>query len=289
MIREVLLFGDAAEDPVEHEKEKVIKVLDKMSYEGSYLPTTKKLLHPYWRLLAHVYLVCISGNKRNTFKFPRLLQIILEAKYSQLQPTVSIYDTKIMNHMVFSMLNQKRQDVQVTYQNRKPLAKFGAFYEIIGQVQAPVNVVVADEHDVQIIDAPPDRTNTESLTADKPSEDQPLSVNLPRIEPVESVSAEPENVSEDPTTDLHPRKRNRRDPRISLEIVNETRSNPEPTMPVVSERPLVHVSGTPMSEAIIDFLLNPRAVMYVPGPKRGERSSSTPSNADVLKASELLQ
>ncbi|MFS7913759.1 hypothetical protein Hanom_Chr02g00145451 [Helianthus anomalus] len=76
-----------------------------MSYKGSYPPTTKKLLHPYWRFLAHVYLVCISGNK----------SMILEAKYSQLQPTVRIYDTKIKNHMVFSMLNQKpRTDVRVT-------------------------------------------------------------------------------------------------------------------------------------------------------------------------------
>ncbi|KAF5782870.1 hypothetical protein HanRHA438_Chr11g0514031 [Helianthus annuus] len=63
VIRELLLFGDAADDPVEHAKEKVMEVLGKMSYEGSYPPTTKKLLHPYWRFLAHVYLVCISGNK----------------------------------------------------------------------------------------------------------------------------------------------------------------------------------------------------------------------------------
>ncbi|KAJ0791514.1 hypothetical protein HanOQP8_Chr01g0006371 [Helianthus annuus] len=62
-IREVLLFGDAVDDPVEFEKEKIIPVYEKKSYEGSYPRTTKKLLHPYWRFLAHVYLVCISGNK----------------------------------------------------------------------------------------------------------------------------------------------------------------------------------------------------------------------------------
>ncbi|KAJ0788963.1 hypothetical protein HanPI659440_Chr05g0198011 [Helianthus annuus] len=269
MIREVLLFGDAVDDPVEHEKEKVIKVLDKVSYEGSYPPTTKKLLHPYWRFLAHVYLVCISGNKsgidtltiRQTsgvvslfegwkfnysrcvfddmmaniktlnkkywFKFSRFLQMILEVMYPQLQPTVSIYDTKRMNHMVFSMLNQVRQDVQVMYQNRKPLVKFGAFPEVAEQVQAPVNAVVADEHDVQIIDDPPGSSepivnvdmmgveseeenvfeemlmddaefnekldeieteiNKESLTSNKPSEDQPLNVNPPHTEIVEYI------------------------------------------------------------------------------------------------------
>ncbi|MFS7963930.1 hypothetical protein Hanom_Chr08g00744141 [Helianthus anomalus] len=38
-------------------------VIERMNYEGSSPPTTKKLLHPYWRFLAHVYLVCINGNK----------------------------------------------------------------------------------------------------------------------------------------------------------------------------------------------------------------------------------
>ncbi|MFS8033761.1 hypothetical protein Hanom_Chr17g01573371 [Helianthus anomalus] len=94
-------------------------------------------------------------NKKYWFKFLRFLQKILEAKYPQLQQTVSIYDTKIMNHMVFSMLNQVKRDVQVLYHNKKSLVKFGAFPENTEQVQAPVNEVVADEHDIQIIDAPP--------------------------------------------------------------------------------------------------------------------------------------
>ncbi|KAJ0479628.1 hypothetical protein HanIR_Chr13g0622181 [Helianthus annuus] len=60
-----------------------------------------------------------------------------------------------MNHTVFSMLNQKlRADVQVTYQNKKPLVTFGVFSEVTEEVQAPVNATVADEHDVKIIDAP---------------------------------------------------------------------------------------------------------------------------------------
>ncbi|MFS7964524.1 hypothetical protein Hanom_Chr08g00751361 [Helianthus anomalus] len=63
-IRDVLLFGDVAGDPIEYSKEKVMEILVKMSYEGAAPPPTiKKLLHPYWRLLAHTYMVCISGNK----------------------------------------------------------------------------------------------------------------------------------------------------------------------------------------------------------------------------------
>ncbi|KAF5823073.1 hypothetical protein HanRHA438_Chr01g0035161 [Helianthus annuus] len=293
-----------------------------MSYEGSYPSTTKKLLHPYWSFLAHVYLVCISGNKsgidtlttRHTsavlslvegwkfnyskcvsndmmanvktlnkkywFKFPRFLQMILEAKYPHLQQTVSIYDAKVMNHMVYSMLNQVRTDVQVLFQNKKPLVKFGAFPEIAEQVQALINADFGEiEADI----------NTESLTADKPIEDQPLSVNPAHTETVESISAEPENVTKDPMADLHPRKRSKRDPRISHEPADATSTNPEPTIPVAAEQPIVHGSGTPMSDTMIDFLLNPRAAMYMPAPKTGEGSSNTPSNADVLKAAELVQ
>ncbi|KAF5759007.1 hypothetical protein HanRHA438_Chr16g0748451 [Helianthus annuus] len=76
-VREVLLFGDEADDPVEYPKEKVMEVLVKMSYEGAVPPPTiKKLLHPYWRFLAHIYLVCISGNKSGLDKLTlnKLLQ-----------------------------------------------------------------------------------------------------------------------------------------------------------------------------------------------------------------------
>ncbi|MFS7979344.1 hypothetical protein Hanom_Chr10g00926241 [Helianthus anomalus] len=141
-----------------------------------------------------------------------------------------------MNHMVYSMLNQVRTDVQVLFQNKKPLVKFGDFPEIVEQVQAPINVI-----------------NTESLTVDKPSEDQPLSVNPPHTETVKSISVESENVTKDPTADLHPRKRNRRDHRISRETADETGTNPESTMPVVTEQPMVRGSGTPLSDVMIDF------------------------------------
>ncbi|KAF5809750.1 hypothetical protein HanRHA438_Chr04g0171191 [Helianthus annuus] len=370
-IREVLLFGDAANDPVDYTKEKVMDVLSKMSYEGSYPPTTKKLLHPYWRFLAHVYLVCISGNKsgidtltiRQTsgmvslvegwkfnysrcvfddmmanvktlnekywFKFPRFLQMVLETKYPKLQATVKIYDTKIMNHMVFSMLNQKsRENVKVKYENKKPLIKFGVFSEITEEVPAPVNATVVDEHDVVIIQAPPgsnepvenvdftgveseeDETddrmiddaevsenvgereaevNTGSLTAETQNVEEPVSVNPPHTEPVAISTAETEDADEDPMADLPPRKRSRKDPRISREDNSETRTTTESTLPVTSARPPIHYTPSPLSPAIIDFIQNERVAMFIPAPKPGEGSSNSPSDADVVRAAELLQ
>ncbi|KAF5801704.1 hypothetical protein HanRHA438_Chr06g0260501 [Helianthus annuus] len=197
-IRDVLLFGDAADDPIEYSKEKVIEVLVKMSYEGADPPPTiKKLLHPYWRFLAHIYLVCISGNKSGLdkltlkqtsavvsvvegwnynysksvfndmfvnvkmlnekywYKFPRFIQMILEKKYPKLPVIVKTYDVKMMNHLVFTWINQKsRENVGIKYQNKRNLEKFGAFSEFQEEAPAQINAIVAEEHDVEIIEAP---------------------------------------------------------------------------------------------------------------------------------------
>ncbi|MFS7962124.1 hypothetical protein Hanom_Chr08g00722971 [Helianthus anomalus] len=170
-IREVLLFGDAADDPTKYSREKVMEVFVKMSYEGAVPPPTiKKLLHPYWRFLAHIYLVCISGNKSGLdkltlkqtsalvsvveggkhnysksvfddmlvnvktlnekywYKFPRFIQMILEKKYPKLPVTVKTYDVKMMNHLVFTWINQKSRDnVGIKYQNKRNLEMFGIF------------------------------------------------------------------------------------------------------------------------------------------------------------------
>ncbi|KAJ0608061.1 hypothetical protein HanPSC8_Chr03g0107461 [Helianthus annuus] len=168
-----------------------------MSYEGSYPLTLKKLLHPCWRVLAHVYLVCISGNesgidsltiqqtsvvvalvmnwkfnyskcifddmlanvktinKQYRLKFPRFLHLILETKYLSLQPTVSTYDTMMMNHKVFWLLKQLRKDARVMFENKRSLERFGAFPKTVEPAPAPVIASVAEEHDVEIIDALP--------------------------------------------------------------------------------------------------------------------------------------
>ncbi|KAL9998751.1 hypothetical protein Hdeb2414_s0525g00910641 [Helianthus debilis subsp. tardiflorus] len=322
-----------------------------MSYEGTYPRTTKKLFHPYWSFLAHVCLVCISGNKcgidtltiRQTsgmvalvqgwkfnyskcvfdymmvnvrtinkkywFKFPWFLQMILDAKYPQLQHTVNIYDTKMMNHMVFAMIKQVRKDMQVMYENRKSLEKFGAFPDVVEQVQAPVNASVAEEHDVQIIDAPPrteepveniDLTEVENEEENVFEEtlmaDAEVNENVGEDETeigTESIIADEINedqmLSEVHTADLHPRKRGRRDTRISREITSASSSNPEAKIPQVNASNSVSATGTPVSDLMIKLLTNPKAAMYMPAPKTSEGSSNAPSEAEVLRATTLLE
>ncbi|MFS7918565.1 hypothetical protein Hanom_Chr03g00202661 [Helianthus anomalus] len=306
-----------------------MEVLNKMSYEGSYPPTTKKLLNPYWRFLTHVYLVCISGNKgwkfnyskcvfgdmmanvktlneKYWFKFPRFLKMILETKYPNLQPIVKIYD-RIVNHMVYSMMNQKSRDnVKVKYESKNPLVKFWVFTEITEEKQAPMNATVADEHDVEIIEASPrsieqvenvdltgnegeTEVNTESLTAEPQNVEEPVSVKPPHTELVAISTTETEDADEDPAADLPPRKQSKRDPRISGEDNTETRTSREATLPVTSERPPIQYTPSPLSLAIIEFMQNERAAIFMPAPKPGEGLSSGPSDADVVRAAELLQ
>ncbi|KAJ0765647.1 hypothetical protein HanPI659440_Chr08g0305831 [Helianthus annuus] len=340
-IREVLLFGDAADDPVEYLKEKVMEVLVKMSYEGACPPPTiKNLLHPYWRFLAHIYLVCISGNKSSLdkltlkqtsgvvsvvegwkynysksvfddmmanvktinekywYKFPRFVQLILEKKYPKLPITVKMYD-------------------------------FGAFAEIQEEAPAQINAIVAEEHDVEIIEAlvgtqepvenvdltgveseediaddrmidddevndDVDETETETLaeglTAEIEDVNEPVHMSPPHVEHVTTTETDDANHSrEDPTADLPPRKRSRRDPRISGEVNVEVQITIETSTPTGTSQPKINYTPSELNTKIIDFILNERAAMYMPAPKPGEGSSSGPSEADVFRAAELLK
>ncbi|KAL8228412.1 hypothetical protein R6Q57_015996 [Mikania cordata] len=63
VIRDVLTFLDKSTDPVSVQKEVIQNVLNNMGYEGVYPMLQKKQLTPYWRYIAHVFMVCMSGNK----------------------------------------------------------------------------------------------------------------------------------------------------------------------------------------------------------------------------------
>ncbi|KAD2393881.1 hypothetical protein E3N88_40858 [Mikania micrantha] len=63
IIRDCLQFGDKESDPVELDQDLVNRTVYQMGHEGAYPPTEKKLLHPYWRYLAHVVTQCLSGRK----------------------------------------------------------------------------------------------------------------------------------------------------------------------------------------------------------------------------------
>ncbi|KAF5818050.1 hypothetical protein HanXRQr2_Chr02g0060301 [Helianthus annuus] len=63
MIRDVLRFNDHERDPIELPAGTVEAILPRLSYEGKFPPLVKKFVHPYWRLLLHMFLLCMTENR----------------------------------------------------------------------------------------------------------------------------------------------------------------------------------------------------------------------------------
>ncbi|KAJ0576247.1 hypothetical protein HanOQP8_Chr05g0179691 [Helianthus annuus] len=66
MIREVLQFTDQETDPIELPAGTVEAILPRLSYEGKYRSSVKKFVHPYWRLLVHMFILCMTENRGGT-------------------------------------------------------------------------------------------------------------------------------------------------------------------------------------------------------------------------------
>ncbi|KAM0017116.1 hypothetical protein Hdeb2414_s0028g00704361 [Helianthus debilis subsp. tardiflorus] len=63
IIREVLQFNDQETDPIELAAGTIEDILPRLSYEGRFPPLIKKFVHPYWRLLLHMFLLCMTENR----------------------------------------------------------------------------------------------------------------------------------------------------------------------------------------------------------------------------------
>ncbi|MFS7944814.1 hypothetical protein Hanom_Chr06g00516661 [Helianthus anomalus] len=66
MIREVLQFNDQETDPIELPAGTVEAIFPRLSYEGKFPPLVKKFVHPYWRLLIHMFILCMTENRGGT-------------------------------------------------------------------------------------------------------------------------------------------------------------------------------------------------------------------------------
>ncbi|KAF5785263.1 hypothetical protein HanXRQr2_Chr10g0426571 [Helianthus annuus] len=63
IIRDVLKFNDQETDPIELAAGTIEAILPRLSYEGKFPPLVKKFVHPYWRLLLHMFLLCMTENR----------------------------------------------------------------------------------------------------------------------------------------------------------------------------------------------------------------------------------
>ncbi|KAJ0652892.1 hypothetical protein HanOQP8_Chr15g0577371 [Helianthus annuus] len=216
MIREVLQFGDTESDPIELSSDTIEAVLPRLSYEAKYPSLVKKFLHPYWRLLAHMFMLCMTENRGGTYQlnitqtaafvalitnesfnyskyvfegmkrnvtgvrkdkfimYPRFLQMIFNARYSDLTRSGDTLELKPMGPSCFGALTTKK-GTEKKFEGRIPLEKFGRFSEtevvaadpvIVQNVQ--VNAMVAEEHDIQ--NTVGDEPETEILTINSDDE-----------------------------------------------------------------------------------------------------------------------
>ncbi|KAJ0796987.1 hypothetical protein HanPI659440_Chr04g0168661 [Helianthus annuus] len=195
----------------------------------------KKFVHPYWRLLMHMFIMCMTENrggtdhlsitqsaaficlitnepynyskyvfegmKRNVIgvrkdqfvMYPRFLQMIFNARYSDLERTGNTLDLKPMGPSCFGALTPKK-GTEKKFEGRIVIEKFGQFDEMeevvdelvvvqpkAAPVNVPVNVVIAEEHVVQaVVDEEPE---TEILTIN--SDDEGIEISCDEDDEVE--------------------------------------------------------------------------------------------------------
>ncbi|MFS7918675.1 hypothetical protein Hanom_Chr03g00203931 [Helianthus anomalus] len=186
MIREVLQFNDQESDSIEIPAGTVEAILPRLSYKGRYPPLVKKFVHPYWRLLLHMFLLCISENRGGTdqlnstqtaalicvitnepFNYSKICLgsyekkcMIFNARYPELVRSGNTLELKPMGPTCFGALTPKK-GTEKKFEGLIPLEKFGQFAETEDIVADPViaqpiqenvgiaNAIVAEEHTVQ--------------------------------------------------------------------------------------------------------------------------------------------
>ncbi|KAF5781453.1 hypothetical protein HanXRQr2_Chr11g0483841 [Helianthus annuus] len=176
IVREVLKFEDQAQHLTTFRRDKVMKALRRMSYEGEYPTVLKKLFPPYWRLLirtsAMVALVnnwdynfsafvfdnmkrMLENPKRKIFMlYPHFVQMMLDEKYPELVKSTNVLNLKPMGPSCFDTVKRNRETAKRhQFLGKYPLEKHEKFGPVVRHVPAPklLNATVAEEHDVQFV------------------------------------------------------------------------------------------------------------------------------------------
>ncbi|KAJ0680621.1 hypothetical protein HanPI659440_Chr16g0626241 [Helianthus annuus] len=150
--------------------------------------------------------------------------------------------------------------------------------------------MIEDDEVNDDVDEAETETLAEGLTEETEDVNEQVHMSPPHVEPdTTTETADADHSREDPTADLPPRKRSRRDPRISGEVNVEVQTTTETFTLAGTSQPKFNYIPSELNPKIIDFVLNERAAMYMPVPKPGEGWSCGPSEADVVRAAELLK
>ena len=173
VIRDVLRIEDSAEDPSVFKKEKLGPTVKRMGYEkdpNSVPPLHKKLVHPYWRCLIHMFAQSMCGNRGGidqlngvqasgivalvngwSFNFSKMILVEMKSNLDGKRKKYAMYPRFIQMILdkCYPMVNtgrevydqkimphsvlaqlQSSQTGKLIYRGLHPLEKFGMFSEI---------------------------------------------------------------------------------------------------------------------------------------------------------------
>ena len=133
-VRKVLKFKDSPDFPIEFPAVQIRDVLERMSYEGSFPPTIKKLLHPYWRLLFHVFFSCLTGRKGGSDEIP-------QKGSSAVVALVMNWDYNFSKYVFEEMKSN------ITKPKKDKFAMFPRFLQMIFDAKFPM-IIIPEPHDV---------------------------------------------------------------------------------------------------------------------------------------------
>lgn len=91
--------------------DQIEKILNRIGYGGVFPPTIKKLFPPYWRFLAHSFVICISGRKAGAYEISLLNTGAIAALVMDLDFSFSRF---VLNEMK-NNLQGKRKDKILMY------------------------------------------------------------------------------------------------------------------------------------------------------------------------------
>ncbi|KAF5809327.1 hypothetical protein HanRHA438_Chr04g0165961 [Helianthus annuus] len=173
VIREVLKFDDQTDHPTSFGRDRVVKALRRMSYEGEDPTVLKKLFPSYWGLFVHVFLLYIYETKGGLDQLNQVQTCTLVALVNYWDYNFSAF---VFDNMKSMLENPKKKIfmlypwfIQMIFDEKYPdlvksanvhqflgkyaLEKHGKFRPIVGQLPAPtpLNATVAKEHDVQFV------------------------------------------------------------------------------------------------------------------------------------------
>ncbi|CAI9303329.1 unnamed protein product [Lactuca saligna] len=123
-----------------------------MCYEGTYHPTIKKLLPPFWRLLAHYFVIFISRRKGGSDEISQTTTLAIVALAMDWDYNFSRFLFEEMK----SSLHGKKKDLflmypkkatKISYLGLKEFVKFGKFAEVKDTPTASsINVEIFEGH-----------------------------------------------------------------------------------------------------------------------------------------------